>query len=354
MATGDLTVDALRAAAREIGKDIDELAISDGSSQLRVIESRRVRPEVQPIRRVHAVGRNQLRVHTAIAVQRTTIFDQVAMLLPLLMWVVAALLSWWLVRRLLIRPLDRLKRAVIAYRPGEESLELPDRLGPTAEIRELGLAFERAVDRIEQSERQMGEALSGQRRLVREVHHRVKNNLQVVASLLNIHGRSATTPEARAAYAAIGRRVDALSVVHRNHFADVEESRGIALRPLLVELAATLRASSPDEARATSVQMDVDDLYTTQDAAVATAFFVTEVVEFAMLEQPGEAIEIELRRTSELAARLTISSDALMTADGDKERAQFSRVIGGLARQLRSPLDEKIGRLSVDIPVFPK
>ena len=354
MATGDLTVDALRAAAREIGKDIDELAISDGSSQLRVIESRRVRPEVQPIRRVHAVGRNQLRVHTAIAVQRTTIFDQVAMLLPLLMWVVAALLSWWLVRRLLIRPLDRLKRAVIAYRPGEESLELPDRLGPTAEIRELGLAFERAVDRIEQSERQMGEALSGQRRLVREVHHRVKNNLQVVASLLNIHGRSATTPEARAAYAAIGRRVDALSVVHRNHFADVEESRGIALRPLLVELAATLRASSPDEARATSVQMDVDDLYTTQDAAVATAFFVTEVVEFAMLEQPGEAIEIELRRTSELAARLTISSDALMTTDGDNERAQFSRVIGGLARQLRSPLDEKIGRLSVDIPVFPK
>jgi hypothetical protein len=79
------------------------------------------------------------------------------------------------------------------------------------------------------------------------------------------------------------------------------------------------------------------------------------VVEFAMLRQPGEAIEIELRRAGELAARLTISSNALMTdGDGDAERAQFSRIIGGLARQLRSPLDEKIGRLSVDIPVFPE
>ena len=354
MATGDLTLESLRAAATEVGKDIDELAISDANGRLEIINSPRARPEAQPLRRAHPIGRGQLRVHTAIAVERTTIFDQIAMLLPLLMWVVAALVSWWLVKRLLIRPLDRLKRAVIAYEPGSERLQLPDRIGPTAEIRELGSAFERAVDRIEQSERHMAEALEGQRRLVREVHHRVKNNLQVVASLLNIHGRSATTREARAAYAAIGRRVDALSVVHRNHFAEVEESRGIALRPLLVELSATLRASAPDEARSTSIQLDVDHLHTTQDAAVATAFFVTEIVEFAMLANAGEAIEVELRRVSELAARLTISSNALMAdGEGDAERAQFSRVIGGLARQLRSPLDEKIGRFSVDIPVFP-
>ena len=278
------------------------------------------------------------------------------MLLPLLMWVAAALLSWWLVRRSLIQPLGRLQRAVMTYQPGDGDLEIPERLGPATEIRELGSAFVRSVERIEVSERQMAEALEGQRRLVREVHHRVKNNLQVVASLLNIHGRSATSGEARAAYAAIGRRVDALSVVHRNHFAEVEDSRGIALRPLLVELAATLRASAPDDARAVPMQLDVDPLFTTQDAAVATAFFVTEVVEYAMLHQPGEPIEIELRRVSELAARLTISSNALMKADGDEgnERDQFGRIIGGLARQLRSPLDEKIGRLSVDIPVFPE
>ncbi len=356
MATGDLDVAALRSAAREISEAIDGLTISDsGGQQLRVITHAGPSPEVPPLRGTHAIGRGQLRIHTAVAVERTTIFDQLAILLPLLMWGVATLLSWWLVRRSLILPLGRLKRAVVAYQPGDERLELPDRLGPAAEIRELGQAFERAVERIEESERQMAEALGGQRRLVREVHHRVKNNLQVVASLLNIHGRSATTPDARAAYAAIGRRVDALSVVHRNHFADVEESRGIALRPLLVELAATLRASSPDNVQPLPVQLDVDLLHTTQDAAVAAAFFVTEVVEFAMLQQPGEAVEIELRRVSELAARLTIASNALLKdGDGGPEHVQFSRITGGLARQLRSPLDEKIGRLSVDIPVFPE
>ena len=355
MATGDLTVAALAAAATEVGKTIEELVISDGASSLRIIGPQSLPQETAPLHSTHVIGNGQLRVRSVIAVERTTLFEQAAMLLPLLMWVAAAVLSWWLVRRLLTRPLDRLKRAVIAYQPGGATLELPDRLGPTAEIRELGQAFERAVDRIEQSERQMADALEGQRRLVREVHHRVKNNLQVVASLLNIHGRSAATPEAQAAYAAIGRRVDALSVVHRNHFAEIEDNRGIALRPLLVELAATLRASAPADAQATSMQLDVGHLHTTQDAAVATAFFVTEIVEFAMLSLPGEPIEIELRRVSELAARLTMSSNALMGESGnDKEREQFSRIIGGLARQLRSPLDEKVGRFSVDIPVFPE
>src|ERR1044072_5976952 len=95
----------------------------------------------------------------------------------------------------------------------------------------------------------MTEAFEGQRRLVREVHHRVKNNLQVVASLLNIHSRSAQTDDAKDAYAGIGRRVGALSIVHRNHFAEMEESRGLALRPLISELSAELRAGAPDTAR---------------------------------------------------------------------------------------------------------
>ena len=205
------------------------------------------------------------------------------------MWVVAALLSWYLARRLLLLPLARLERAVADYQPGEGALVLPERMGAAEEIRSLGRAFGRAVDRLETSEQQMAEALNGQRRLVREVHHRVKNNLQVIASLLNIHGRSATTPESRAAYAAIGRRVDALSVVHRNHFAEVEESRGIALRPCdrLADLGAGPRGSI-----GAPIHLNADALPTTQDAAVAVAFFVTELIEYAMLRVTPHPIEI--------------------------------------------------------------
>ncbi len=189
---------------------------------------------------------------------------------------------------------------------------------------------------------------------MREVHHRVKNNLQVVASLLNIHGRTAETVEARAAYAAIGRRVSALSIVHRNHFAEMEESRGISLRPLLSELSAELRAGAPEPARGLAIDLDLETVYTTQDVAVSVAFLITEIVEFAMLHRPQDPVEVSLRRTSELTARLTLGSPVLVPEEADNpEKMQFERIIAGLAKQLRSPMERKLGRYSVDLPAFP-
>jgi two-component sensor histidine kinase len=285
--------------------------------------------------------------------RRITALDRLVLLLPLLMWIAAALVTWLLVSRLLVRPLKRLERAVRSYSPGG-TLDLPRKLGPSREIQELREAFARAVARVDESDAEMTSALEGQRRLVREVHHRVKNNLQVVASLLNIHGRSASAPEARSAYAGISRRVGALSIVHRNHFAEMEENRGIAMRPLLTELAAELRAGAPEAARSMRVDLELDSVNTTQDVAVAVAFLVTEIVEFAMLHRPSDPIELSLRRTSELTARLVLGSPVLVPDEDDsQEKVQFERIVGGLAKQLRSTLDRRVGRYSVDLPVFP-
>jgi signal transduction histidine kinase len=258
MATGELTRAELTKAVNDLGPNLDSLKIGDGHTALDVV-THAGQGATHLLQ--YKITRNQLTVSVGTPPTAPSLLDRLAMFLPLLMWVVAALLSWYLARRLLLVPLARLERAVSDYQPGGDSIVLPERLGLAAEIHSLGAAFERAVDRIEHSEQQMAEALHGQRRLVREVHHRVKNNLQVVASLLSIHGRSANTPESRAAYAAISRRVDALSVVHRNHFAEVEESRGIALRPLLTELAASLKASASDTQGGVDVHLEAGALY---------------------------------------------------------------------------------------------
>ena len=352
MATALVPVEDLRTSALA-GSDVQMLILRDSTRELRVIPSSgspdsHLRVSDWPI------GRGAVRARVGTTDRRITAGDRLVLLLPVLMWVAAALITWLLVSRLLIRPLKRLERAVLRYKPGGGPLDLPRKLGPSEEIQELRDAFARAVARVEESDAEMTNALEGQRRLVREVHHRVKNNLQVVASLLNIHGRSASAPEARSAYAGIGRRVGALSIVHRNHFAEMEENRGIALRPLLTELAAELRAGAPEEARSLRIDLDMDTANTTQDAAVAVAFLITEIVEFAMLHCPADPIEISLRRTSELTARLTLSSSVLVPEeDGKPEKLQFERIVAGLARQLRSNLERQLGRYSVDLPVFP-
>ena len=352
MATASVPTNEIRNAAVDSGAAIQALELRDADNTMTVIRYNDARRDLTLSE--WPVSNGNLVARIGLARQKVTTIDRLILLLPLLMWIAAAIIAWSLVGRLLIRPLRRLEQAVVAYRPGEGELDLPQRLGPSAEIQELRDAFGRAVARVEESERETTGALEGQRRLVREVHHRVKNNLQVVASLLNIHGRSATAPEARAAYAGISRRVGALSIVHRNHFAEMEENRGLALRPLVTELAAELRASAPDAARGLAIDLELDGVFTTQDVAVAVAFLITEIVEYAMLHAPQEPIEISVRRTSELTARLSLSSPVLVPDDeGDAEKVQFERIVGGLAKQLRSTLERKLGRYSVDLPVFP-
>jgi two-component system, sensor histidine kinase PdtaS len=353
MATALVSVHDLRTAAAAGNPDVLSLVLHDGTGDLPVIlrdgdDDSKLRVTDWPL------GHGNLIARVGTSDRRVTAVDRLVLLLPLLMWIAAGLITWSLVSRLLIRPLRRLERAVVAYNPGSGALNLPSKLGPSQEIQELRDAFARAVTRVEESDAEMSGALEGQRRLVREVHHRVKNNLQVVASLLNIHGRSASAPEARSAYAGISRRVGALSIVHRNHFAEMEENRGIAMRPLITELAAELRAGAPEPARSLRIELEMDSVNTTQDVAVAVAFLVTEMVEFAMLHCPTEPIEISLRRTSELTARLMLASPVLVPDDeGTSEKVQFERIVGGLAKQLRSTLERKLGRYSVDLPVFP-
>ncbi|MFL6726467.1 MAG: sensor histidine kinase [Sphingomicrobium sp.] len=352
MVTASLPLQELRNAVADSGTPIGFMELRDSGSAMTLIGSdpgsRQLSFSELPI------SNGNLAVRIGISRQRITTLDRLLLLLPVLMWIAAALITWLVVSRLLVRPLKRLEGAVLAYRPGEGQLELPRKLGPSEEIQELRNAFGRAIGRAEESERKTTSALEGQRRLVREVHHRVKNNLQVVASLLNIHGRNAGSLEARAAYDGISRRVGALSIVHRNHFAEMEESRGIALRPLVTELAAELRATAPENARGLTIELDIDSVYTTQDVAVAVAFLVTEIVEFAMMHAPQEPVELSVRRASELTARLSLSSPILIPeSDEGPEKQQFERIVGGLAKQLRSDLERKLGRYSVDLPVFP-
>jgi two-component sensor histidine kinase len=259
--------------------------------------------------------------------------------------------------RLVVKPLGRMQRAVAAYRPGDTPLDLPRLTTPAREIGDLGIAFERATQTVARHEAELEAAVERQTRLVREVHHRVKNNLQVVASLLNLHARGAASEEVGAAYASIQRRVDALAVVHRNHFAELEENRGVALKPLISELGANLRATAPVTAANMQIRLAIEPYHATQDVAVSVAFLVTEIVEYAMF-CGGHSVAISLAGDSGPTARLAVESDALRgdAACEEKLTERFDRIVTGLSRQLRSSLerDPAAGRYALDIAVVDK
>lgn len=279
----------------------------------------------------------------------------VALALPLLMWLAAAVIGWFVVDGLLIRPLRRLRASVSAFQPGE--VIDPERFStlPAQEIRDLGETFRDISRMVQVHESDLAEGLVRQTRLTREVHHRVKNNLQVIASLINFHARGAESREATAAYASIQRRVDALAVVHRYHYAEMEEHRGLELRSVIGELASNIRATAPEGSRL-GITLEVEPFLVSQDTAVAVAFLITEILELATSVNSAAQIRISLRPDEDPArAVLRVSSSALVEGPELDHllETRYGRVIGGLIRQLRTKLhhDPLVGAYETSIAV---
>jgi two-component sensor histidine kinase len=313
----------------------------------------------QRVQSTESVAGGQLRLHILLSAVPITLPDMLLILLPVLMWLFAALIGWVILNRLLLSPLARMQRAVAAYRPGDRKLDLPRLATPAREIGDLGEAFDRAVRTLAHHEAELEAAVERQTKLVREVHHRVKNNLQVVASLLNIHSRGSPNEEVAAAYASIQRRVAALAVVHRNHYAELEENRGVALKPLISELAANLRATAPASALGMSIRLGLEPYYATQDVAVSVAFLITEIAEYAMLCGAG-SVSIALTGDGAGAgtAQLTVEAESLRAGAGRDSTLteRFERIVTGLSRQLRSTIDRdpEAGRYTLAIAVVDK
>ena len=355
-AVAEFSREALRELTFIPGTRADfNLELLGGGRRMMLRDDYRPVPFVQTVSDTAPIADGRLELRIRLGSSPIEPLDVLLILLPVMMWIAAGVIGWWIVNRQLLRPLGQIQKVVSTYRPGDRPLDLPRLRSPAREIGELGTAFDDVTRTVARHEAELEAAVERQTRLVREVHHRVKNNLQVVASLLNLHSRGASSPDVAAAYASIQRRVDALAVVHRNHYAELEENRGVALKPLISELAANLRATAPSSAAAMQIRLDIAALHVTQDVAVSIAFLVTEIAEFAML-CGASLVSIVLENEGQGTADLSIEMNCLAAnARGDPALSErFERIIAGLARQLRSTLehDPEGGRYAVKVAVI--
>jgi two-component system, sensor histidine kinase PdtaS len=152
---------------------------------------------------------------------------------------------------------------------------------------------------------------------IREVHHRVKNNLQTIASLLRIQARRAQTEEARRALAEANERVSSMAVVHDMLASSTEE------RIDFTEAARTVvdqvRRGLAGESRAVTVSVDGSTGLVQSSVATSLALVVAELVhnaiEHGFAEGGSGAVEVSMRRLpGELV--LTVRDDGSGMPDG--------------------------------------
>jgi len=137
------------------------------------------------------------------------------------------------------------------------------------------LVLVRDVTELRRRERQ----ILGKDATIREIHHRVKNNLQTVAALLRLQARRLDSPEARAALEESVRRVASIAVVHERLSQAVDESvpfDGVADQVL----AMCAEVAAPE--RAVTVRRTGSPGRLPADVATALAMVLTELVQNAV------------------------------------------------------------------------
>lgn len=171
--------------------------------------------------------------------------------------------------------------------------------------------------------------------LAQEIHHRVKNNLQTVASLLRLQARSAHVDPRKALQDSVNR-ILAIAAVHEvltEHRED-DVDLGELIERLRAMIVQGLGSGKAVEARLTSISL-------AGQRATALALVFTELLQNA-LEHGGEQVTIELAGREGAEVRLTIADDG-PGIDGRPEGTGLSIVRALVRDELRGELTLRDG-----------
>ncbi len=263
--------------------------------------------------------------------------------LPLLTFFGALIAVWMAVDGLVLRWLARLRQVAIHFASGQYDYR-PRRSfdSAPAEISRFASTLTQMASRIAERDRSLREALRTRDAAVREIHHRVKNNLQIVTSFLNLQSRQVKEPAAQEVLAAARHRIDALSIVHQTLYQH-ERLDTVHLKPFLEGLLRHLSEAMGMSESGIRFDWEIENVERGSDDAIPIALFVLEAVTNAVkyaFENNGGVIKVSLKRTEEHIV-LTVRDDGVGIAEDKAASPQTglgSRLMNAFAKQLRAKL----------------
>ncbi len=252
----------------------------------------------------------------------------------------ASALAAWLLGRSLMRPFDFLvagTRAVAAGRYGRLELAAAGKSTFPKEFAPFVTAFDAMAEAIGVREAELRQALDEKSVLIKEIHHRVKNNLQIIASLLAMQARSVRDPEDRKLIHASQDRIRSIALVHEQLYrSDDLSSIPMAeyARSLVEHLGSSLH---PDGCR---LDLEADDFPLGIERALPCGLVMNELVtnalKYGAAAGRGPAIAVRLRSPDgEVVLEVEDDGPGLPAGvDPETSESLGLSLVGSLAKQL--------------------
>lgn len=184
------------------------------------------------------------------------------------------------------------------------------------------------------------EALEDRELLLKEIHHRVKNNLQVISGLLQLQKDELQNEEAQAAINEGQSRVGSIALIHQNLYQN-KDLGNIEFKTFLIDLTKQVADLYQNENRKIELNLNLDELFIDIDTAVPLGLIVNELLtntyKYAFVDTHKINVDINLIQTEKGKYQLTYKDNG----PGIKEKPDFENaktlginLIGGLAKQL--------------------
>jgi two-component sensor histidine kinase len=191
-----------------------------------------------------------------------------------------------------------------------------------------------AVDRF-QLVKALQQAVTEKERLLTELQHRIKNNLQVITALISTQSRRTHSSEAKQELRSIGNRIETLRLVHDKLYTTGEVDR-VDLAPYLAELSEGLLKFHGHAAGNIRLRIELARVYVTPEIAIPLGLIINEFVTNSMkyaFDDQGGVVTLELVTNGDKAATLTLSDNGRGFTDLSSGGTGM-RLINGLLAQL--------------------
>jgi two-component sensor histidine kinase len=210
-------------------------------------------------------------------------------------------------------------------------------------LRETNVRLANEVAERRLAEQEISAALREKEVMLQEIHHRVKNNLQIVSSLLNLQSRDHQDPALHAAFGECQQRIRSMALIHEMLY----QSRNLAeldFGDYLHTLVPALMRSYGTHAGRVTHDILTDKIAVPPETAVPLALIVNELItnslKHAFPGQRGGCITIECRR-GQGALELTVRDNgAGLPPDFEigKSNSLGLRLVVMMARQLSAEI----------------
>ena len=208
--------------------------------------------------------------------------------------------------------LDMFRAMDAQARTGDMSLRVP--VEPFTEVGQIAERYNWVMAALEKESAKTQNSLKEKEMLLREIHHRVKNNLQIISSLLSLQSRHRKDEQAIEMAKESQCRIKAMALIHEKlyrskDFANVEFNEYI--KDLVNDLFASYKVSS---SRIT-LKMDIENISLGIDTAIPTGLIVNELVtnclKHAFPEGKDGEIRISLRSLDDGEKELIVSDNGI-------------------------------------------